>query len=73
MELSNLAKIEAERNAWKTIEKLAKGRREKELFTFSRKRIDELADIMVETAKDEMDEIKGASSSDDEPSENDFL
>lgn len=67
--ISPLLSTKLERDAWKDMERISKGYRDKEVHAYAVKRIRELGEIMMDIARDEI--IGGDSSGSDEDEDED--
>lgn len=72
MQISSLAALCFERRAWKDVESIARGYRDKKLHAFAMKRISELGLMIADKGRDEM-ENEDESNDDDDPMETSFL
>jgi len=62
---SSLCILSQEREAWKSIERLSRVKKDRDVHAFAKHRISELADLMIETAKDEMTSEEESNSNED--------
>ena len=64
-QLSSLAILCLERNAWKDVENISRGMRNRKLHAYARKRIKEIAEQIADKGTDEMENLEESDTEED--------